>query len=344
MTDCLVTNDLCKSYRNFKALHRLNMHIPKGAIYGFVGKNGAGKTTLIRQICGLQNPTSGSYSLYGVKNTDPAIRKVRKRMGAVVETPAIYQDMTAAENLDAAFFTFFVMVMGNKTAGAVTGLVAGITLLTLGMAVYSRLAEDEFTYEPKSVYEAMQDVVGENTEESVDFYLNDDTEWVKIPNPRYLSGKLRLVYENLQDLNPVGQRAELSVVVIFLLGLKIFSLKKNMEQVSSEFARLLTEETNGLITVDTRNPELRKLARELNEELKILKEQHRKYQNGDRELKEAVTNISHDLRTPLTAISGYLELLEEEEKSETVAQYLSFISGSPIFSISSQERITRRAI
>lgn len=272
MTDCLVTNDLCKSYRNFKALHRLNMHIPKGAIYGFVGKNGAGKTTLIRQICGLQNPTSGNYSLYGVKNTDPAIRKMRKRMGAVVETPAIYQDMTAAENLDAAFFTFFVMVMGNKTAGAVTGLVAGITLLILGMAVYSRLAEDEFTYEPKSVYEAMQDVVGENTEESVDFYLNDDTEWVKIPNQRYLSGKLRLVYENLQDLNPVGQRAELSVVVIFLLGLKIFSLKKNMEQVSSEFARLLTEETNGLITVDTRNPEIRKLARELNEELKILKE------------------------------------------------------------------------
>lgn len=119
----------------------------------------------------------------------------------------------------------------------------------------------------------------------------------------------------------------LSVVAIFLLGLKIFSLKKNMDQVSSEFARLLKEETNGLITVDTRNPEIRKLARELNEELKTLKEQRWKYQNGDRELKEAVTNISHDLRTPLTAISGYLELLEEEEKSETVAQYLSFIFG-----------------
>ena len=100
-----------------------------------------------------------------------------------------------------------------------------------------------------------------------------------------------------------------------------------MDRVSSEFARLLTEETNGLITVDTRNPEIRKLARELNEELKTLKEQRRNYQNGDRELKEAVTNISHDLRTPLTAISGYLELLEEEEKSETVEQYLSFISG-----------------
>lgn len=104
MTDCLVTNDLCKSYRNFKALHRLNMHIPKGAIYGFVGKNGAGKTTLIRQICGLQNPTSGSYSLYGVKNTDPAIRKMRKRMGAVVETPAIYQDMTGCREPGRGFF------------------------------------------------------------------------------------------------------------------------------------------------------------------------------------------------------------------------------------------------
>ena len=112
--------------------------------------------------------------------------------------------------VDAAFFTFFVMVLGNKTAGAVTGLVAGITLLTLGVAVYSRLSEDEFIYEPKSVYKAMQNLVGENTEESVDFYLNDDTEWVKLPNPRYLSGKLRLVYENLLDLNPVGQRAELS--------------------------------------------------------------------------------------------------------------------------------------
>ncbi len=55
MTDCLVTNDLCKSYRNFKALHRLNMHIPKGAIYGFVGKNGAGKTTLIRRNEELKN-------------------------------------------------------------------------------------------------------------------------------------------------------------------------------------------------------------------------------------------------------------------------------------------------
>lgn len=95
----LTTNGLRKEYKNFKALNGLSMHVPKGAIYGFVGKNGAGKTTLIRLICGLQTPTSGSYALYGVKNTAKEILKVRRRIGAVVETPSIYLDMTAEENL-----------------------------------------------------------------------------------------------------------------------------------------------------------------------------------------------------------------------------------------------------
>ena len=75
------------------------MHVEKGAIYGFVGRNGAGKTTLIRLICGLQQPTSGTYTLYGIKNTSKEIQQARRRMGAVVETPSLYQDMTAEENL-----------------------------------------------------------------------------------------------------------------------------------------------------------------------------------------------------------------------------------------------------
>ena len=95
----LCTNGLTKQYRKFKALNNLNMHVPKGAIYGFVGKNGAGKTTLIRLICGLQEPTNGEYSLYGRKNTDGGISKARRRKGAVVETPSIYLDLTAEENL-----------------------------------------------------------------------------------------------------------------------------------------------------------------------------------------------------------------------------------------------------
>ncbi len=95
----LKTNALTKSYKGFLALNNLSMNVPKGAIYGFVGKNGAGKTTLIRLICGLQEPTSGDYTLYGRKNTEKDILKSRRRMGAVVETPSIYQDLTAEENL-----------------------------------------------------------------------------------------------------------------------------------------------------------------------------------------------------------------------------------------------------
>ncbi len=95
----LKTNELCKTYKNFHALNGLTMNVPKGAIYGFIGKNGAGKTTLIRLICGLQHPTSGEFELYGIKNTDKAILKSRRRIGAVIETPSIYTDMTAAENI-----------------------------------------------------------------------------------------------------------------------------------------------------------------------------------------------------------------------------------------------------
>lgn len=95
----LTANALCKRYGHFKALSGLSMHVPKGAIYGLVGKNGAGKTTLIRLICGLQAPTSGTYALYGIDSSEKEIAKSRRRMGAVVETPSIYLDMTAEENL-----------------------------------------------------------------------------------------------------------------------------------------------------------------------------------------------------------------------------------------------------
>lgn len=100
----LKTNSLCKSYGHFKALNGVSMNVPKGAIYGFVGKNGAGKTTLIRLICGLQEPTSGEYILYDSKNTDKNVVKSRRRMGAVVEAPSIYLDMTAEDNLKQQYY------------------------------------------------------------------------------------------------------------------------------------------------------------------------------------------------------------------------------------------------
>ncbi len=95
----LITKNLRKKYGRFEALKGLTMHIPKGAIYGLVGKNGAGKTTLIRLVCGLQRPSGGGFEIFGVGNDTKGIGVVRRRMGAVVETPSIHPDLTATENL-----------------------------------------------------------------------------------------------------------------------------------------------------------------------------------------------------------------------------------------------------
>lgn len=96
----LTTDNLTKKYRRFAALDGITMHIPRGAIYGFVGKNGAGKTTLIRVICGLQDPSAGSYTLCGIPSKDPEIHNARKKMGAVVEKPAFFMDYSARRNLE----------------------------------------------------------------------------------------------------------------------------------------------------------------------------------------------------------------------------------------------------
>ena len=99
MEQILIANALSKKYGNMSALENVTMHIPKGAIYGLVGKNGAGKTTLIRLICGLQAPTSGEYRIFGIDKQDKKIFQVRQKIGAEIETPSIYLNMTAKENI-----------------------------------------------------------------------------------------------------------------------------------------------------------------------------------------------------------------------------------------------------
>lgn len=94
---------LGKQYGRAQALSDFTMRVPRGSIYGFVGRNGAGKTTLIRLICGLQKPTSGSFTLCGIRHDSAEIATARRRMGAMVEAPAIRMDMTAGENLKQQF-------------------------------------------------------------------------------------------------------------------------------------------------------------------------------------------------------------------------------------------------
>lgn len=111
------------------------------------------------------------------------------------------------------------------------------------------------------------------------------------------------------------------------LLIKIRMMQKSADEIRKIFGECLLEDTNMQITVSSGDRHIRRLAADINRELKLLRAQRRRYQQGDRALKEAVTNISHDLRTPLTAINGYLELLEEEEKSEAAKRYLSCIKN-----------------
>ncbi len=89
------TSGLTKGYGAKKAANNVDMHIKKGDIYGFIGRNGAGKTTVMRMMCGLTNPSSGSYSLFGMKDADEA----RKKIGSVIENPALFPFFTVKRNL-----------------------------------------------------------------------------------------------------------------------------------------------------------------------------------------------------------------------------------------------------
>ena len=115
------------------------------------------------------------------------------------------------------------------------------------------------------------------------------------------------------------------LVLSAVLGIKICGIRKAAEEIREQFAHCCQEDTNGRIAISSRDSRMCRLAADLNRQLAIFHQKRRRFQQGDQELKEAVTNISHDLRTPLTAIYGYLDLLEQEEKSETVNRYIAVI-------------------
>ena len=98
--ECVLSvNALSKKYKKHMAVNEVHMHIDRGDIYGFVGENGSGKTTVIRLITGLISPYAGSFRLFGVDNSSKEIIRARSRIGAIVETPSIYLNMSAYDNL-----------------------------------------------------------------------------------------------------------------------------------------------------------------------------------------------------------------------------------------------------
>lgn len=117
-----------------------------------------------------------------------------------------------------------------------------------------------------------------------------------------------------------------AVMTVFLF-LKICLMKKSVREISEKLNEKLNSDTNTLLDVSTSDHDIRALAASLNKELATLRAEQRRYIQGDKELKDAITNISHDLRTPLTAICGYLDLLEKCAQSDEIRQYLSQIEN-----------------
>ena len=99
MNFVLETNCLRKKYKHHEALKGVYMHVPKDSVYGLIGRNGAGKTTLMRLLTGVQRESGGSYSLFGVDKNSPEIKKERRRIGDMIESPSIFLDLSAEENL-----------------------------------------------------------------------------------------------------------------------------------------------------------------------------------------------------------------------------------------------------
>lgn len=133
-------------------------------------------------------------------------------------------------------------------------------------------------------------------------------------------------------------------VVIVILAIKIRMMQKSMDEICSCLSEHLSSDTNQLITVSSSDKHVCHLASKIARQLTELRRQRRLYISGDRELKEAVTNISHDLRTPLTAICGYLELLEAEEMTDNTRRYVEQISNRTEALIALTEELFRYSV
>lgn len=118
----------------------------------------------------------------------------------------------------------------------------------------------------------------------------------------------------------------LSAIVIALC-IKIYALKKSAREIADAFSDRLQNDTNTLIDITSSDKDMCRLADSINEQLKILRKEHLQYHQGNTELKNAITNISHDIRTPLTAIYGYLDMMQRSNDAEKQARYISIMKG-----------------
>ena len=123
----------------------------------------------------------------------------------------------------------------------------------------------------------------------------------------------------------IGLSFVLIGLILILLVIKLYILKKSVKEITSSLDNVLSVDTNNIITVSSRDKDIKYLTNNLNKELKELRKQRIKYENGNQELKKTITNISHDMRTPLTAIMGYVDLIKNEKEKDIKLEYVEII-------------------
>jgi len=116
-----------------------------------------------------------------------------------------------------------------------------------------------------------------------------------------------------------------AIALIVVLLIKIYLLKKSAREIGDKFADRLKTDTNTLVDISSRDKDMCELADSINKQLKILRKEHLQYHQGNTELKNAITNISHDLRTPLTAIAGNLYMIGKTDNLSEIREYVGAI-------------------
>ncbi len=213
----LQTKGLVKKYKKHLAVNQADMNIARGDIYGFVGENGSGKTTIIRLITGLIFPNAGEFTLFGVKNTDPAIHEARRKVGAIVESPSIYGNFSAYDNLklqssilgisDDARIRQVLEEVGlgelysnNKHAGDFSlGMRQrlGIAMALLGEPEFLILDEPMNGLDPAGIVEIRELILRLNREKGITFLISSHilTELQLVANKYGIISKGRIIRE-----------------------------------------------------------------------------------------------------------------------------------------------------
>ncbi len=261
----ITTSMLSKRYGIPKAIDGLNINIPKGSIYGLVGRNGAGKTTLMRIITGLLQPSEGNYSLFGVQNDDKEILKQRRRVGAIVEKPFLYKNMTVRQNLKQQSTLLGVLdknrvyeviklagledVANKKVKGLSMGMIqrTGIAMALLGNPDLLVLDEPINGLDPQGVIEVRELLLKLNRENQVTILISSHIlgELSKLATYYGFIDKGRIVKEiSAAELEMNTEKCiEVEVSSTMLLSRALDKINVSYEILSDNKARIFTNIT-----------------------------------------------------------------------------------------------------